>query len=315
MNKVELTKCYTLVAAGCSHTQGCAFSHTEYYGEVRYKWANQAIADKFGVECTPDFITNNLTWMAYLRKHLNIGKIFNLGYGGLGTHSTIRSLQNYFFNTPDLSNHLIIIQLQSPLRNEMLIRSETGRISLENIGHFLNYSYPDNSKLSTGLQRDFYDYFYDEKYLTIDYFYQLLFIQKLFEKSGAEVRMFGKPWYNFPTFSTKEIKIYDELFSRYVKVGYEKDKQGPVSLVDLFTSLNIIDTRGMSEFMGKKTGEKTHQSHIPTLHKAYGLEGDFHYSEEGNSYLAEHIADVINKKKKITGEFGADAILKLNELI
>lgn len=306
MRNIDLDKCYTLVAAGCSHTQGCAF--TKYHSRPEhtwndpnhiFPWANEKMANKFNTDCTADFITNNLTWMAYLRDYLNIGKIVNFGYGGLGTTTTVRSLQNYFFNTSDLTNHLIIVQLQYNYRDEIFIKYDNGRIDLETLRHFYSNNYPEESGLSR-IREDYLFHLYDENFLMLEYFYQLLFLQKLYEKSGAEFRIFAKPWFTLPKLSPSEVKNYQKLYSTYYRVGWEKAVQGPLSIADLYKELNIIDTFGMSDIVYESIGkQKPLDSHIPTLHRDYGVEGDYHFSELGNKYFAKHLASKLNIKRDI----------------
>jgi len=305
MNNIDLNKCYTLVAAGCSHTQGCAFTKFEkgdpgdWRGTNRKLiWANDRISDKLNIECTSEYITNNLTWMAFMRNHMNIGKIVNLGYGGLGTTSTVRSLQNYYINTPDLSNHLIVIQLQYNYRDELMIKYDSGRMVFETLHHFYSNNYPDNSGLSR-MQKDYLFHLYDENFLMINYFYQLYFIQKLFERSGAEVRIFAKPWFTLPKLTPIEVEKLEKVYLNYRKVGWEKDLQGPVSILNLFENLNIVDTEGMTTILHEALGRKPKDEHIPTLHRDYGLEGDYHYSEDGNSMFASHLSKRINIKRDI----------------
>jgi len=307
MNKIDFNKCFTLVAAGCSHTQGCAF--TKYHSRPRdtwrdpkfiFPWANEKIANKFNIDCTAEFITNNLTWMAYLRDYLNIGKIVNFGYGGLGTTTTIRSLQNYFFNTSDLTNHLVIVQLQYNYRDEIMVKYDNGRMDFESLRHFYTNNYPEDSGL-TRMRKDYLFHLYDENFLMIEYFYQLLFLQKLYEKSGAEFRIFAKPWFTLPKLTSLEVKKYENIYNTYIRVGWEKAVQGPLSIANLYRELNIIDTEGMSTIVKESTGvNKPIDQDVPTLHRDYGVQGDYHFSELGNEYFAKHLASRLNTKRDIS---------------
>ncbi len=89
---------YTLVGAGCSHTQGCAFT---VFKDNEIEWATKAIKDKYNTPCTSDFVTNNLTWMAKLSEYLPIDKIVNLGLGGYGTTTSVRYIKDYLKNKSD----------------------------------------------------------------------------------------------------------------------------------------------------------------------------------------------------------------------
>ena len=306
MNKIDFNKCHTLVAAGCSHTQGCAF--TKYHARPRdtwndpnfiFPWANERIANKFNTDCTAEFITNNLTWMAYLRDYINIGKIFNLGYGGLGTTSTIRSLQNYYFNTPDLTDTLVVVQLQYNYRDEIMIKYESGRVGFETLQHFYSNNYPEDSGLSR-MRKDYLFHLYDENFLMLEYLFQLLYLQKSYERSGAEFRIFAKPWFSLPKLTIREAKEYENIYGNYSRVGWEKAIQGPLSIAKLYKELNIIDTQGMSTIVLESTDhKKLLDKHVPTLHRDYGLEGDYHFSDLGNKYFAKHLATKLNSKRDI----------------
>ena len=294
MNKLDFNKEYTLVGVGCSHTQGCAFTldfRSNNPNEI--KWANDKIAEKFNVDCSRDYITNNLTWMAFLKNHLKVSKIINLGYGGFGTTTSIRSLQNLILNTPSLENFLIIIQLEYPYRDELFLNTSNYGYLYHCVKEYLISN--DKAHLfSNEVKSLFAKYFYSDTFAFIDHLYQLYYMQITLEKLGANVRIFGQPWFDLDHIGINQQEIYKihEAYDYYSQTGFEKDIQGPIPILDLFNKLNIIGTEGMSYIL-KDKGFKN----PPTLHNDYGIDGDHHLSEVGNELVAEHLFQNLDNKR------------------
>ena len=132
---IDKNKSYTLVGAGCSHTQGCAFT---IYKDNKFKWATEAIKNKYNTDCTPDFVTNNLTWMAKLSKYIPVDKIINLGLGGYGTTTSVRHIKEYLKTKSNINDHIFIIQMQSVFRNEIINKIFKPHSTIDSINHFLN---------------------------------------------------------------------------------------------------------------------------------------------------------------------------------
>lgn len=293
MDKLDLSKEYTLVGVGCSHTQGCAFtSDFRSNNPNEIKWANSKIAEKFNVECSREYITNNLTWMAFLKNHLKVSKIINLGYGGFGTTTTIRSLQNLILNTPNLENFLIIIQLEYPYRDELFLNSDYGYLY-----HAVKEYLISNDRahlFSNEVKSLFAKYFYSDTFSFIEHLYQLYYMQVILEKLGASVRIFGQPWFDLDHISINqhEIDKIQEAYNYYSQTGFEKDIQGPISIIELFNKLNIVNTEGMSYILKDKDFKNP-----PTLHHEYNIEGDHHLSEIGNEMVAKHLFYNLDNKR------------------
>ena len=131
-----------LVAAGCSHTQGCAVvddasigdniliqitNGEENYTKDIYELGSPELKELYGKEkVSAEWITENITWMGYLGKLLGVDEILNFGIGGRGIDCNIRTLKNYAFRNKDLSNHIIFWMLPSLERIEVLRKKNEG---------------------------------------------------------------------------------------------------------------------------------------------------------------------------------------------
>jgi len=299
----------TLVAAGCSHTQGCAF--TKKVTANHLEWASKALAEKYPVKCTSEYITNNLTWMGKLKNHLDIDKIYNFGYGGLGSTTTIRTLWNYCNKVDDLSNHLFIVQPQSVYRNETYYRrdiynEEDYAIHSrgDHMGHEPDPTYNDNGKGSkirltsfkNGMQHSLDKdqelfmnndiHFFDEDIETYKYFVEISRLQKHIETKGGKFRMLSHFWQP-PIWYKSTIDKIENLYWSSYQIGWEKEMQKDVGVIDLMNSLNIIEMRGIPEHTQKNHDEMT-------LHQCGLLKDDMHYSEIGNERAADCIYENLN---------------------
>ena len=293
----------TLVAAGCSHTQGIAFTKFIKNREEpdSEDWASEEIRKKYHPQkCTHEFITNNLTWMGKLKQLLKpkdgrdlylqgdqIDNIVNLGYGGLGTSTAIRSIWNYCDKVEDITDHIFVVQPQSIYRNEVYYK----KLKAPN-----QHQWPMCS-LMDGLQHDHNDidemfkhfdmYFFDEDVEWYKYYVELSRIQKYVEAKGADFRVLHN-WWPLPTrhWNSEIIKKLESTYHTSNDVGWEKQLQTEKGVVDLLNSLNIINTTNGHLYHKDRT--KGH------LHTEGLLEGDMHYSELGNEYLANCIYDNFN---------------------
>ena len=286
MKNLVFNKPVTLVGVGCSHTQGCAF--TEMHrdsgeNDTIIKWASQELEEKYGKECTSEFITNNLTWMAKLKKHIPISKIINFGFGGLGTTTSLRAVKNYISIVPDLSNHLFIFQLQSTYRNEILWKGD-GTVRMDSARHFLSY----NTFLEPKFLNDVATFLVDEQMDTYMYMLELFYLQNILEKLGAEVRFFYNCFYSPISINESATNMISNAFYIYKRTSYEKKLTGPPSFDNFVEKLNIINL----ESIGDKLVPR------PTLHNEGLLKDDHHLSEIGNEIVAESLFENINNKVK-----------------
>jgi len=293
---------FTLVGVGCSHTQGCAFAKREklnsksYWDndEIKLRWASGALLKKYKVPCTPEFITNNLTWMAKLKQFIPVNKIINFGYGGEGTDSSLRAVNNYILDKPSgsLKDHLFIFQMQTPLRNEIFFKKHNGF----DLVHGKEWHIESATSFFTHekeLGKYYFTNFFDELVLTFKHYTELLYLQTYLEKLGAQVRIWvDDPFHIMIPFTTKDIKALDILYRTYIGTGYEKELQGPLKVKEVFEKLNLIVLPNF--------GEKEDKYPVPCrLHDEGLVHDDKHLSENGNQALAESLFENINNKYKL----------------
>lgn len=282
MKDIVLDKPLTLVGVGCSHTQGCAF--TKGFSNGKLEWASPALEEKYNRPCTSNYITNNLTWMAKLKKHINIKKIINFGFGGMGTTSSLRSVRNYISLKESLNNHLFIFQLQSSFRNEVTFHYN-GEIRRDSIRHFISYS---PSLFKKEYLNFFATHLVDEQTDTYNYILELYYLQNILEKLGAQVRIFYNCFYSPLLIEKEKAERVDKSFNNFRKTGYEKKLIDIPKFDKIVDNLNIIDLEGVGERMVPR----------PSLHNEGLLENDWHLSEKGNEIVAEFIFENFNNKPK-----------------
>jgi hypothetical protein len=274
---------YTLVGAGCSHTQGCAFT---IFNDNKVKWATKALENKYNTLCTPDFITNNLTWMAKLSKYISLDKIINLGLGGYGTTTSIRHIKEYIKTKSDISDHIFIIQLQSVYRNEIINKIFDPFTTIDSVNHFLN-----REEIDVKFRQTYADLLFEERVQEAVYFKELLFLQNIITKLGGQVRIFFQPWYNFPTFNKKERDNIDGAFYSVDKKSFYINEH---KIKKTIKNLNIISLESKNKEYS--IGELLGKNIRPTLHNEDLVPDDHHLSELGNSLVAKSIFYNINNK-------------------
>jgi hypothetical protein len=286
---IDKNKSYTLVGAGCSHTQGCAF--TIYKGN-KFKWATEAIKNKYNTDCTPDFVTNNLTWMAKLSKYIPVDKIINLGLGGYGTTTSVRHIKEYLKTKSNINDHIFIIQMQSVFRNEIINKIFKPHSTIDSINHFLN-----RKEIDAKFRQTYLDLLFEERVHEAVYFKELLFLQNIITKLGGQVRLFFQPWYTFPSLSEKEIDNIDGAFNSVDRKSFYINKH---NIKNTVKSLNIIDLESSNK--EHDIGELLGGDIRPTLHNEDLVPDDHHLSELGNSLVAKSIFHNINSKFKAYDE-------------
>ncbi len=280
---------YTLVGAGCSHTQGCAFT---VFKDNEIEWATKAIKDKYNTPCTSDFVTNNLTWMAKLSEYLPIDKIVNLGLGGYGTTTSVRYIKDYLKNKSDISNHIFIIQLQSVYRNEIIHNVYNPHTTIDSIHHFLN-----REEVNVKFRQSYSDLVFNERDQEAIYFKELLFLQNIITKLGGQVRIFFQPWYNFPIFNREERDSIDGAFYSIDRKSYYTNEN---KIKNTVKNLNIISLESKNK--EHNIGELLGSNIRPTLHNENLVPDDHHLSERGNGLVAKSIFYNINNKLEVYDE-------------
>lgn len=288
MKDLVLDRPVTLVGVGCSHTQGSAFS--KYVKDKNdniqdIEWATEQLANKYKVPCTRSFVTNNLTWMAKLKDYIKIKKILNFGYGGLGTTSSITAVKNYITKNISLENHLFIFQLQDTYRNEIYVKNKSDVYQPLTLGLLLGGEYIEKE-----LNKKYFDKFVSEKIDTFFYLRELFYLQNILEKLGAQVRIFGPPFYNIKPYSNLEIKDIKNILEYTERISYEKTLQNLKSIEEVFSNLNIINTDNMVDGISRNRKR-------PTLENENLVENDLHFSETGNAIVAEYLFKNFNNKE------------------
>ncbi len=280
-----------LVAGGCSHTQGSAFTKTVLAEKL--EWKNDKIAQLYPVECTSDYITQNLTWMGKIKGKLGIEEVYNFGFGGLGTLSTIDKIWNYCDKVEDLSDHLFVLQLQSIFRNQVYYHSEKG-LKIDTLRHLLN---SDHLELNTRMLYE--HHFIDEDIEEYYYYRDLSKLQRYVESRGASFRVIDLPWWRIAQWDQNDIDKIEIINEEVNRIGFEKKLQKEKKVLELINSLNIINLKDIPDY-GLKPEDNI------TMHTAGFIEGDFHYTEEGNERLSNVIADNIDNI--LTFKIGKDQI-------
>jgi len=281
--KVDKNKSYTIVGAGCSHTQGSAFT---VFKENKLEWATKAIKDKYSTLCTPDFVTNNLTWMAKLSKHIPIHNIINLGLGGYGTTTSVRHIKEYLKSKTDISDHIFIIQLQNVFRNEIINKIFNPFTTIDSINHFLN-----RKEIDAKFRQSYLDLLFNERVEEAVYLKELLFLQNIITKLGGQVRIFFQPWYTFRIFNKKE---RDEIDGTFYSVDRKSFYVNEHKIKNTIENLNIISLHNNNKEYD--IGELLGRNIRPTLHNENLVPDDHHLSELGNSLVAKSIFYNINNK-------------------
>lgn len=283
MNKiVTKNKAFRLIGAGCSHTQGCAYG---LLGD-NIEWINDTVAKQMGVPCSQRYITDNLTWMAGLKRHINIGKIYNFGFGGAGTTSVLRALKNFIVKVNDFSDLIVIVQIANPIRDEMHFRVNSNRdwdvINVKELVHNRDRLLGSDFNMEE-FGRTFLLNQLNLPFRALDYLYELYYLQNIFEKLGAHFRVFYGPFGGLEA-TLDDLRQYEKAYyKRYSSLGYERDIQGIISPSEMLQKLNIINVELIKS--------KPH-----TLQSEGLVKNDTHLSKRGNELLADAIFKGLNDK-------------------
>jgi len=152
-----------LIGVGCSHTQGCAVQLDRGTEFDECELATPELKKLYGKEkVSPEWITENFSWVGHLGKLLNVDRVYNFGVGGKGLEANIRMLRNYSFRVKDLSNHLIVLQIPSLWRIEVLKIDEKNGAVIQMLGKSMHY-HKDEKQF-----RNYLKYFHDEYFTHID---------------------------------------------------------------------------------------------------------------------------------------------------
>jgi hypothetical protein len=167
-----------LIGVGCSHTQGCAVQLDKGTEFDECELATPELKKLYGKEkVSTEWITENFSWVGHLGKLLNVDKVYNFGVGGKGLEANIRMLRNYSFRVKDLSNHLIVLQIPSLWRIEVLKIDERNGAVIQMLGSLVR-SYKGFS--------NYLKYYHDEDFHIYRLINELYFLQDYMEKLGAK---------------------------------------------------------------------------------------------------------------------------------
>ena len=163
-----------LIGVGFSHAQGCAVVINQPSHDGKYELSTDALKDKYNKDwVSTDWVTENISWVGPLGKLLNVDKVYNFGIGGRGLEANIRMLRNYSFRVKDLSNHLIVMQLPTLVRVELIENYIAGAPVVRMIGDLIHQT---NEGISTYLK-----YYYNEDFHIYRLINELYFLQDYME--------------------------------------------------------------------------------------------------------------------------------------
>ena len=256
----------TLIGVGCSHTQGCAI-------EKNGKLLSQQLKDLYNrEEVSPEWITENFSWIGCLGNLLNVDEKINFGFGGRGVEQCSRALKNYSYKKVDLSNHLIIFQIPSLDRVEILNSYNDKFVLTESIKY-----------LHKNQRQDFFENYYDTNYYQYKFINELYFLQNYLQSLGAKIYFFDL----FTPIRLKDIKDYSKevVDTLHNNLNWSLELNKNIELDELISSLNLLKL-----------------SDNPNLVRLSqeNLLDDNHLSETGNRNLAKLIYKEIKNETTFT---------------
>ena len=271
-----------LVVAGCSHTQGSAFFIGIKNGKrvppspgIPLELSTPQLKKLYGkTAVTREWVSEQLTWGGKLKQLGNYDSLVNLAQGGAGIATLTRRVLKYLVNYKDLSNHTFIFQIPSPERKEFYYREkDTSFPKLASLKHLLHSNQPNTYKNPEDIKK-FILQLYGKEYFEYQAFEELYILQSLLEAKNATVRLFLQPFLEYAITSIEQTT----LLKRYLHPD-----SLPYSF--LLENLNIIQT---IEFDGKPSYK---------LGNAGLREDDHHFTEQGNTKLAEYLHENLDNTK------------------
>jgi len=256
----------TLIGLGCSHTQGCAIQKDG-------KLVSQQLKDLYNrEEVSPEWVTENFSWIGHLGNLLGVDEKINFGFGGKGIEQIVRVVRNYSINNSDFSNHTFILQIPSFTRIELLLNNHIE--TLMNQVHNVKLTKETEFYLKYMYNQDFYDYYFLN---------EIYFLKKFIELSGGK-------FYSFSDFCPE-----------FDKVNSTNGKK----IVDKFDnlnnwSLNLTKNLSVQEIKENINLLNIEVSFDNTLHSDGLKVRDYHLSETGNKNLAKSIYKEIKNETTFT---------------
>ena len=308
----------TLIGLGCSHTQGCAFykgfNPLDEMGiktqvVPKLEFITDEVKKKYNGEYTThEWVTENLTWIGKLNKHLKYDKLLNFGMGGIGIEANIRTIRNYIFKVGDLSNHLIIHQLPHFDRSEFIIKlqnfksfedEKTDIESFEKIGvsTMMNFVSGDYFKLEEDYIKQVMLKSYDTNFNAFKFIWEIYQLQDLIESKGGEYRCFSldfnwdgktsKP--NDINKSINEVDKFRNIIEGDYLTYHPKETNFP-HIKEVIDRINWLPLNGGIELKNQR------------LTDIDLVKGDGHFTEEGNENIANYLFNGIKKYEKTLKE-------------
>ena len=258
----------TLIGVGCSHTSGCACVVGVGTDKQEYELASKELKEKYGKETvSTKWITENFSWIGQLGNLLGVDKKLNFGFGGKGVEQCVLALRNYSFWKKDLSNHIIVFQIPSLWRIDVLNKKKNG--------YWLS---PSTGLIHNDEVIDFFDKYYDKNFYQYKFVYELYFIQEYLKSLGAKVFFIDIfcPSLNdgIPTDKDHSKIIFD---TSNLKPNWESDITQVIDYEVLIENLNILKLGPLK--LNRLSDEN--------------LLDDNHFSESGNKELAHAIYNQI----------------------
>tara|TARA_Y100001972_G_C7634493_1_gene318498 strand:+ start:346 stop:1323 length:978 start_codon:yes stop_codon:yes gene_type:complete len=302
MNKIKFSPRIekTLVVAGCSHTQGTAYFKSIIHPEVKkgkttYEFASQQLKDKYKRDrFTTEWLSKKLTWGGKLAELLEIDRLLNFAFGGMGIDAICRAIYNYGVREITFRNHLFVIQIPSTDRKEILflegkkwIRSTAKDLAIQGEGDEWGFTEGDPQK------KIFATKYYDVNLYEIEGYTQLLHLQDYINSKGGQVRFITKPFNDIITDKKSQEEKWKKSLEDFNGISFHKEHTNSFNFTDILKNLNIIDTEKLEEYRKKYFNKKEANW---TLHTDKTLIGDHHYNESGNTCLAACIYDNLDNK-------------------
>ena len=279
------TKYRYLVAAGCSHTQGTAYTIRDWSSTApKFIPASDRLVEKYGDKLWDiDYISNNLTYGGILSKKVGIEQYYNLGIGGAGIESIVRNVRNFIDKVDSLDDYLFIIQIPNLLRKEILIKHRNGKLDRVLYSSYLH-------SIPSEIGEPFLRHSYDEDYYKIDMLYELYRLKQYIESKKGTVRLIGDPFFPKEVLTKDAIVNYYRSFKILQDRSWQPQETSFLSFEELLEELKVMDCQV------QKNG-------LPiTLHEDGTLEEDYHWNENGNTLLAESIIRNFDNLKRLNIE-------------
>ena len=279
-----------LIGVGCSHTQGCAIVKHRPRDDGKYELCTDALKDKYNKDwVSTDWITENFSWVGHLGKLLNVDKVYNFGLGGRGLEANIRMLRNYSFRVKDLSNHLIVLQIPTLVRIELVENNIAGEPIVRMLGDLIK---KNNKGFSNYLK-----YYHNEDFHIYRLINELYFLQDYMEKLGAKFYCSTIFSFGFDVIPDKEeFDFYAE--DKFLNWSSQITKN--IKGEELLKNINFIEVSNdgwerNKDWDGKSSGFGSNQTH--TLHSEGLVKDDMHMNELGNKNLAVGFYEALKDEK------------------